>query len=249
MMMKINGGAGDVSLTFDAATVGTDPRLWRASAGTSNRVLVLQHRDEAPVEQLLGVLAERGLEPVVTHVGDRGRLPEPETLRIAMLLGADRFGDAADRVWLDAELDWLRRADAVGTPIFGIGHGARALASALGGGVEPISRGHRGWALVETSVPHVIPAGPWLSWQHDVIRLPTNAQLLAHNLLGPQAFTIGRHLGVQFHPEASPAEVEPWSTRGGDGLDFHDTLTTTTRDPAAAQSCARRLFSAFINTV
>jgi GMP synthase-like glutamine amidotransferase len=249
MMMKFNGGAGDASRTFHAATAGRDTQLWRTSAGKSNRVLVLQHRDEAPVEQLLRVLSERGLEPVVTHLGDRRPLPEPETLRIAMLLGADRFGDAADRVWLDAELDWLRRADTVGTPIFGIGHGARALASALGGGVEPVSRGHRGWALVETSVPHFIPAGPWLSWQHDVIRLPTNAQLLAHNLLGPQAFTIGRHLGVQFHPEASPAEVEPWSTRGGEGLDFHDTLTTTTRDPAAAQSCARRLFSAFINAV
>jgi GMP synthase (glutamine-hydrolysing) len=248
-MMKITGAVGDASRTFHAATTGGKMPLWRNGAGRSNRVLVLQHRDEAPVEQLLSVLSERGLVPVIRHVGDTGSLPEPSTLRIAMLLGADRFGDAADRVWLDAELDWLRRADTAGTPIFGIGHGARALASALGGGVEPISRGHRGWALVETSVPHVIPGGPWLSWQHDVIRLPTNAQLLAHNLLGPQAFTIGQHLGVQFHPEASPAEVEPWSIRGGEGLDFHDTLTTTTRDPAAAQSCARRLFSAFINAV
>jgi GMP synthase (glutamine-hydrolysing) len=248
-MMKVNAGIGDAWRMFHAATAGRDIPLRRMSVGKPNRVLLLQHRDEAPVEQLLSVLSERGLEPVITHVGDKGPLPEPETLRIAMLLGADRFGDAADRVWLDAELDWLRRADAAGTPIFGIGHGARALASALGGGVEAISRGHRGWALVETSVPHFIPGGPWLAWQHDVIRLPTNAQLLAHNLLGPQAFTIGQHFGVQFHPEASPGQVASWSTRGGEGLDFHDTLTTTTRDPAAAQSCARRLFSAFINTV
>jgi GMP synthase (glutamine-hydrolysing) len=248
-MMTANGNTGDASRTFHTATAGGSNPQRRTSARTSNRVLVLQHRDEAPVEQLLPVLSERGLEPVIRRVGDRGPLPAPEMLRIAVLLGADRFGDIADRVWLDAELDWLRHADAAGTPIFGIGHGARALASALGGGVEPISRGHRGWALVDTSVPHIIPGGPWLSWQHDVIRLPTNAQLLAHNLLGPQAFTIGQHLGVQFHPEASPAEVEPWSTRGGEGLDFHDTLTTTARDPAAARSCARRLFSAFINSV
>jgi GMP synthase (glutamine-hydrolysing) len=248
-MMKVNGGVGDASVTLRVATADRDIPLRRMSNAKPNRVLVLQHRDEVPVQQLLSVLSDRGLEPVITRVGDKGPLPDPETLRIAMLLGADRFGDAADRVWLDAELDWLRRADAAGTPIFGIGHGARALASAFGGGVEPISRGHRGWALVETSVPHFIPGGPWLAWQHDVIRLPTNAQLLAHNLLGPQAFTIGRHLGVQFHPEASPGQVGSWLTRGGEGLDFHDTLTTTTRDPAAAQSCARRLFSAFINTV
>lgn len=82
-----------------------------------------------------------------------------------------------------------------------------------------------------------------------MIRLPANARLLAHNLLGPQAFTIGRHLGVQFHPETSPDQVESWFARGGDGLDFHDTLTTTARDRAAVQSCARRLFSAFITKV
>ncbi len=226
-----------------------DTPLRRARVAKPNRVLVLQHRDEAPVGQLLSVLAEHSLEPVITHVGDRDALPEPDTLHIAILLGADRFGDAADRIWLDAELSWLRRADAAGTPILGIGHGARALASALGGGVEPVSRGHRGWAMVETSVPHFIPGGPWLAWQHDVIRLPTEAQLLAHNLLGPQAFTIRRHLGVQFHPEASPGQVASWFTRGGEGLDFHDTLTAATRDPAATRSCARRLFSAFIETV
>jgi GMP synthase-like glutamine amidotransferase len=246
--MKVNRGFRDAAPTFRATSEGEDAPLRRMSLTKSNRALMLQHRDEAPTEQLLSVFCERGLQPVIRRVGDDVPLPEPETLRIAVFLGADRFGDAGDRVWLDPELDWLRRADAAGTPILGIGHGARALASALGGGVEPISRGHRGWALVETSVPHIIPGGPWLAWQHDVIRLPTNAQLLAHNLLGPQAFTIGRHLGIQFHPETSPEQVEPWFTRGGAGLDFHDTLTTT-RDPAAVQSCARRLFTAFIDTV
>jgi GMP synthase (glutamine-hydrolysing) len=246
--MNVNEGIGEGPLTFRVQTADGDVLL-RRRISSQNRVLVLQHRDEAPVEQLLGVLYERGLQPMITRVGDKRPLPEPATLRMAVLLGADRFGDTADRVWLDAELAWLRRADAAGTPIFGIGHGARALASALGGGVEPLSRGYRGWALVETSVPHFIPAGPWLAWQHDVIRLPARAQLLAHNLLGPQAFRIGRHLGVQFHPEASPGQVESWYTRGGDGLDFHDTLTTTTRDPEATQTCARRLFSVFIDSV
>ncbi|MGO9959706.1 MAG: type 1 glutamine amidotransferase [Solirubrobacteraceae bacterium] len=200
-----------------------------------------------PTVQLVDVLHERGLNPVLRRVSETPRLPDPSSLSIVILLGADRFGSG--RAGLDAELDWLRETDRAGTPILGIGHGARALVSALGGAVGPAERGQRGWALVDTAVPHLVPAGPWLAWQHDVILLPPKAELLAHNRLGPQAFTIGPHLGVQFHPEATPRSAAAWVKRDRSSVDFHDTLTGTTRDPAAARVCARRLFSAFIDTI
>jgi GMP synthase-like glutamine amidotransferase len=200
-----------------------------------------------PTVQLVDVLHQRGLNPVLRRVSETPRLPDPRSLPIVVLLGADCFG--SDRAGLDAELDWLREADRAGTPILGIGHGARALAAALGGAVGPAERGHRGWALVDTAAPHLVPAGPWLAWQHDVMLLPPEAELLAHNRLGPQAFTIGPHLGVQFHPEATPRSAAGWVKRDRTRVDFHDTLTGTTRDPAAARVCAQRLFSAFIDTI
>jgi len=45
--------------------------------------------------------------------------------------------------------------------------------------------------MVDTAIPHLIPSGPWLSWQQDVIAIPPRTQLLAHNRLGPQVFRVG----------------------------------------------------------
>ena len=71
-----------------------------------------------------------------------------------------------------------------GAAVLGLGHGARALALAFGGRLRPADRPIRGWVMVETSIPHLIAAGPWLTWQHDVIALPGDAQVLARNRLG-----------------------------------------------------------------
>jgi GMP synthase-like glutamine amidotransferase len=131
--------------------------------------------------------------------------------------------------------------------VLGIGHGARAIAIAFGGAVEPALRPHLGWAMVSTSVPHQVAAGPWLSWQHDVITLPPGAELLAHNRFGPQAFWIGRHLGVQFHPEATTDTVARWAADTVHELTAAGLLVATSRDGAAADVCARRLFSMFIS--
>ena len=147
------------------------------------------------------------------------------------------------------ELAWLRAADAAGTTVLGIGHGARALADALGGEVETLAEPYRGWAFVDTVAPHQIAAGPWLAWQHDVIQLPSNAEVIAHNRLGPQAFRLGRHLGVQFHPELTEATIARWATRDAQSLESTIALTATRRDPRAAAVCAQRLFSTFLNTL
>jgi GMP synthase-like glutamine amidotransferase len=246
--MAVDAVGGENPLTFRPMTA--DPgavkarwkRTWR------DRALVVHHGDAAPSGDLIRELSELGLEPSVVRA-EESELPPPESLMIGVLVGTDRFARAAGRAHFDTELEWVRLADRVGTPILGIGHGARVLASALGGGVEPAERGQRGWALVDTSVPHFIPGGPWLAWQHEVIRLPPGAELLAHNRLGPQAFRLGRHLGIQFHPEATPLTATTWQAHDGEALDYHDTRTATRRDPAAARSCARRLFSSFLESV
>ena len=97
--------------------------------------------------------------------------------------------------------------------------------------------------MVDTIVPHLIPGGPWLTWQHDVITLPPAATLLAHNRLGPQAFRVGRHLGVQFHPEATPEALAGW---GAAPADVQSLLAAVRRDHAAAANCTWRLLSSFI---
>ena len=43
--------------------------------------------------------------------------------------------------------------------------------------------------------------------------------MLADSPAGPQAYTIGRSLGVQFHPEVTPEIVADWVAGSRDELD------------------------------
>jgi GMP synthase-like glutamine amidotransferase len=172
----------------------------------------------------------------------------PRSARLSVLIGPDHMPATAGDRRIDAEIEWARRTDQAGTPILGIGLGARVLASALGGGVEPTDHGHRGWTFLDTSVPHFIAGGPWLTWQHGTIRLPPDAELLAHNRHGPQAFRAGRHLGLRFAPEASQDQAAAWRAADDGSVEYHDTLTATRRDPSAARECARRLILKFLET-
>jgi GMP synthase-like glutamine amidotransferase len=220
----------------------------RRTAPGQDQIVLLLPSGEGPSGQLLAVLAQRGLRPVVVRGGESdGPLPDPEGVRVAVLLGSDRFADVAGTESLQRELDWLRRADAAGTAVLGVGHGARAMAVAFGGRVEAADRPNRGWTMVSTSVPHRIAGGPWLSWQHEVISLPPRAELLAHNRFGPQAFRMGRHLAIQFHPDATPEVLTRWAVKSQDALAATDVLATISRDAAAADVCAHRLFSAFVD--
>ncbi|MFZ1996420.1 MAG: hypothetical protein WAU75_20080 [Solirubrobacteraceae bacterium] len=211
-------------------------------------VLVVAPQRGRPATALVDVLLAHGLDPaVVTANGES--LPDPGASPLAVLVGADPLGDARTGGWLEREVEWIRRADEAGTALLGIGHGARALALAFGGSVAPAEHPLRGWVLVETIVPHVIATGPWLAWQHDVITLPPDATRLAHNRLGPQAFRVGRHLGVQFHPEASPDDLAGWAGADDTPDEVQSLLSVVTRDPAAAANCTHRLLSSFIGSI
>ncbi|HEX4011656.1 MAG TPA: hypothetical protein VHX62_16665 [Solirubrobacteraceae bacterium] len=216
---------------------------------TAAEVMVLQYGDEAPSAQMLDVLVERGVAPVMRGVSCAGDFPEPGSVHAVVIVGSQSFDEAAAVGYLDAELEWIRRVDEAGATLFGVGHGARALAAAFGGRVSPAERPIRGWVMVDTAIPHLIATGPWLTWQQDVIALAPGAQVLAHNRLGPQAFRVGRHLGVQFHPEATPGTLTEWAARAEGFVDAEALLSATSRDVVAAASCTRRLLSTFVNLI
>jgi hypothetical protein len=82
--INVNRGAVHAAPSSRGMLEGEDARGRPARVARSNRVLVLQHRDEGPTEQLLRVFGERKLEPIVWRVGDKMQAPEPETLRAAV---------------------------------------------------------------------------------------------------------------------------------------------------------------------
>ena len=89
----------------------------RAHARRRDPVLVLGSGADGSSEHVLRLLSELAVECVSARTDD-GELPPAESARIAVLVAAGRFaGGATDPADVQAELEWVRRADAHGTPI------------------------------------------------------------------------------------------------------------------------------------
>ena len=157
---------------------------------------------------------ERGL--AVRPFAMRGDGPhepfgDPAAPAAVVVLGS-REGAWDDGVpWLAAEIAYLRAAIAAGTPVLGFCFGGQLLARVLGGTAHPAAGlRENGWHTISTTEPEVIVPGPWMEFHFDTFTAPPDAEVLATTPRCQQAFRLGRHLGVQFHPEVTPAEVETW---------------------------------------
>jgi GMP synthase-like glutamine amidotransferase len=216
------------------------------------RVVVVRHHDIDSAGFIGDAFAARGAQLAVHLVPGGGPLPALAGVDHAVVLGAaSSVSDPDD--WIAAELGWLRRADAAGVPVLGICFGAQALCAALGGQVEAMERMEIGWTTVESAEPGLIPAGPWLEFHGDRCLPPPRATVLARNGAGVQAFRIGRHLAVQFHPEVDGRQLKRWLDAGGAadaqrlGLDPDRLLADTIREEPAARQRADRLVAAAIS--
>jgi len=109
----------------------------------------------------------------------------------------------------------LRKAHESGVPVLGICFGAQALCMVFGGQVVAADEKEVGWKMVESVDPAQIPAGPWLLFHGDRCLPPPEATIMASNDVGVQAFSIGRHLAVQFHPEVDGVQLGGWLAAGG----------------------------------
>ncbi|HEY2578531.1 MAG TPA: gamma-glutamyl-gamma-aminobutyrate hydrolase family protein [Streptosporangiaceae bacterium] len=180
------------------------------------RVTVVRHHEEDSAGFIGDAFEARGADLTVHMFPTEGPLPSPGGIDHVILLGAtwSVYDPAPERSWIADELAWLRRVDAAGVPVLGVCFGAQALSAALGGSVTPAARKEVGWTLVDTLDPAVVPAGPWLEFHGDQCHPPREARLIARNELGVQAFALGRHLAVQFHPEVDGPQLSRWLEAG-----------------------------------
>jgi GMP synthase-like glutamine amidotransferase len=119
--------------------------------------------------------------------------------------------------WIEDALGGIRDAVEHHVPVLGICFGAQAFAQAMGGRARPAEDHEVGWRLVQTSDTSLVPEGPWFMWHGDTFDLPADATTVAWTDVGVQAYTMGPHLCVQFHPEATAG----WWQRGwSDGRDI-----------------------------
>jgi GMP synthase-like glutamine amidotransferase len=170
--------------------------------------LVLEHDQDAPAGLLEAWASDRGVPLEVVTAG--APLPDPAGRPLVVSLGSEASAYDDDVSWLAAERAVLDRALELDVPILGICFGGQHLARALGGTVAPAEVAEVGWLEVETLAPGRVPPGPWLQWHRDCFTVPPGAELLARSPVCAQAFAYGPHLGLQFHPEVTPASALDW---------------------------------------
>jgi GMP synthase-like glutamine amidotransferase len=215
------------------------------------RVIVVRHHDIDSAGFIADAFEARGAELSVHLFPDDGPLPAPDGADHIVVLGAVNSVNDPDP-WIAAELAWLRAADEAGVPVLGICFGAQGLCAALGGRVEAMERKEIGWKVVDSPDPGPIPAGPWLEFHNDRCLPPPAATVLARTDVAVQAFRIGRHLAVQFHPEVDGPQLKLWLDAHTDsdaaalGIDPDQFLADTIREEPASRERADRLVAAFL---
>jgi len=214
----------------------------------TERLLVIEHGGYAPAGLLGDWAADRALavHTVALHAGE----PLPADISgytAAVSLGSGHAAYDDTVPWLAAELSFLDRLLAAEVPVFGICFGAQALARVLGARLYRLSAPEIGWARVTARCP-ALPEGPWLSWHYDGFDLPAGAAELGANEVSLQAFSLGPHTGVQFHPEATQPIARSWMEITNPAPDTVEPLFRDADDIwDQAAGLAPKLFSAWLD--
>jgi len=230
------------------------------------RVLIIEHDHVSPpgpvaerfrfhgftVDQFLVVPAEKFDEPNVER-----EFPNLADYDVVVPMGAPwgAWDDDLIGAWLKPELDFISEAIDTDVPIFGICFGGQLLARALGGSVAPGPKAEIGWTVVHTDRPDLVSVGPWFQFHYDRWQLPGSATEVARNSAASQAFTNGRNLGVQFHPELTPEMLTGWLNNGGrdlvikDGQDPDVLFAHTAAEQSNAKERTNQLVDAFLRDI
>jgi GMP synthase-like glutamine amidotransferase len=219
------------------------------------RALVIQHEEPTPPGLILPWLEERGAEVETLRIDEQ----DPHDLDsrdydLIVSLGSEFAAYQDDIEWIKHEMDFLREAVEAEVPFLGVCFGGQILARILGGEVSRSSREEIGWLPVGTNRPELVPDGPWFQWHFDTFSPPPGATVIAENEVGPQAYVIGRSLGVQFHPEVTNEIMDSWVATYRHELDEHgvdpDVLLAETHERAEEhRALSRALLDAFLEQI
>lgn len=230
------------------------------------RALFVQHDHVSPTGAVSDRLRERGFEVDEVLVVPEEHFHEPNIafdfpdatgydLIVPMGSPWGAWDDAGIGTWLQPEVAWVRDAVERDIPVLGICFGGQLLARALGGSVAPGPKAEIGWVPIHTDDPSLVGPGPWFQFHYDRWTLPEGATEVARNSVASQAFTIGRSMAVQFHPELDGDALDGWLREGGtpqveaDGQDPDALLAHTRAEETAARQRTYALVDAYLERI
>jgi GMP synthase-like glutamine amidotransferase len=216
------------------------------------RVAFLQHS----ASDLPGVLGKRALQlglATRTYRADHGPpgLPPPDSFDLLVVMGSVESATNHALAWIGPERQLVAEAAAAGIPVLGVCFGGQLLAQVLGGEVGRAIRPEIGWLEVETNDEARVPSGPWFAWHEDAFTTPPGADLVASTDVSGQAYVLGIHTGVQFHPEVTRGIVRHWvnEARAEDRIrpsEAEDLLAGFDAGGHGPEDQTRRLFDGFV---
>lgn len=192
------------------------------------RIQVFQHVAFEGLGSMEDWLAGRGhlLSRVPLYAGALPAGPDADWLIV--MGGPMGVHDEAEFPWLKAEKAALRAALERGAAVLGVCLGAQLLAHVLGAEVKPNAAKEIGWFPVDLSAE---ARATWLGrvfpqrftpfhWHGDTFGIPAGAVPLGSSqACRNQGFLWkDRALGLQFHPEVTPASLEALSRECGGEL-------------------------------
>jgi GMP synthase-like glutamine amidotransferase len=218
------------------------------------RALVVQHEQPTPGGYVNQWLAERGADQDVYRIDVEERTVAARDYDLIVSLGSE-FAAFDDSIpWIEREKDLLLEASGADVPVLGICFGGQLLARVLGGKSFRGEQSEIGWLPVRSSDPALVGEGPWFQWHFDTFTPPPGARLIAESTIAPQAFLVGRSLGLQFHPEVTPEIMDAWVLAyrhelDQEGVDPDGLLDQTRRLAESSRAAAWRLFDRFLERV
>jgi GMP synthase-like glutamine amidotransferase len=175
------------------------------------RLLVLEFESDSGIGLYADIFEREDVDVTTVRPGHDAIPDSTDAYDAVMILGASpSVNDADISPWFTPTVALIRHADTSGKGVFGICFGAQALAVALGGSVTSGSVAEHGWKMIDTNAPSIISEGPWFQWHVDAITPPIAAEVLATSDQCVQAYRIGLHLAVQFHPEVGTQQAAEW---------------------------------------
>ncbi|MCU1363164.1 MAG: synthase family protein [Acidimicrobiaceae bacterium] len=218
------------------------------------RALVLRHHLEDSPGLIGEALEARGFELDVAMMEGATPPPSLEGYDVMIILGSKCavYDHEVEAAWFHRELALIGEADGRSLPILGICFGAQALCRYFGGTVSRAVDGEVGWFEIDVTPGVGLESGPWFEFHFDHCALPEGAELWATSPRAVQAFAVGHHVGVQFHPEIDDAQLKEWLAADEDdarelGLDVDALLAETARETPAARLRARSLVELFLS--